>query len=282
MFERLIKELRKIRPLVVLLRAVRRLGRLWREVEQDWYSQRGRERALAIRQRVIDSYLDSASIHKLQIGSGTNPLPGWLNTDYEPVSDEVIYLDATEVFPFDDQSFDYVFSEHMIEHIHYKDGLFMLREGFRVLKPGGRLRVATPDVEKIISLLSPNKTDDQIRYLEWSTHEILGLYTPSKSKLQLHRPEWDLDPEHISRAFPDPVSSACFVINNFFHSYGHRFLYNELTLKSALRDAGFIDVKRHLPGESDDEHLHDIESHQRLIGDEMNHFETMVLEARRP
>jgi len=274
--------LRKYKPLIVLLRVLRRLGDLWHDVEQDWQHQRQREWALEVRQRVIDSYLSTEGARKLQIGSGTNPLSGWLNTDYEPISDEVMFLDATETFPFDDGIFDYVFSEHMIEHVPYKEGLFMIREAYRVLKPGGKLRIATPDVDKIVSLLSPDKTEHQLRYLEWSTQESLGLYSPEKSKLQIHRPEWDIDHEHISRAFPEPTSSAAFVVNNFFHSYGHQFLYNASTLQSAMNDVGFISVKRYLPGESDDEQLRGIENHQSLIGDEMNRFETMVLEARRP
>ena len=171
----------------------------------------------------------------------------------------------------------------MIEHISYKDGLFMLREAYRVLRPGGRIRLATPDVEKIVSLLSPEKSELVRRYLQLSAQENLGLYSPLKSRLQIRRPEWDLDHEHMVRAFPDSSrDSAGFVVNNFFHSYGHKFLYDAFTLRSALQDVGFAEVKRYPPGESEDEHLRGIEHHQRLIGDEMNRFETMVLEARRP
>jgi predicted SAM-dependent methyltransferase len=57
--------------------------------------------------------------------------------------------------------FDYVFSEHMIEHVSYAEGLLMLRECLRVLKPGGRIRIATPSLEVLLDLYKPSKTPIQ-------------------------------------------------------------------------------------------------------------------------
>ncbi|MGB6535784.1 MAG: hypothetical protein WBF58_07450 [Xanthobacteraceae bacterium] len=45
------------------------------------------------------------------------------NTDLEPRSDAAMALGATKPFPFEANSFDYVFSKHMIEHIGYAEGL---------------------------------------------------------------------------------------------------------------------------------------------------------------
>src|SRR5437867_9832604 len=92
----------------------------------------------------IRSYLSSHAVRKLQLGAGTNPLAGWLNTDGYPASFRVLSVDAREPLPFSDETFDYVFSEHHIEHMTFHEGRRMLRECFRVLKPGGRIRVATP------------------------------------------------------------------------------------------------------------------------------------------
>lgn len=46
-------------------------------------------------------------------------------------------------FPFDDNSFDVVFSKSVIEHLHKPDNF--LKEIRRVLKPGGRVIIMTPD-----------------------------------------------------------------------------------------------------------------------------------------
>ena len=158
-----------------------------------------------------------------------------------------------------------------------------LAEVFRVLKPGGRVRVSTPDAEKIVGLYAREKTDAQSRYLDWAARRSMGLYADEKSLLQQRKPEWDIPREHFDWFFPDPVrDGAGFVVNNFFRSYGHRFLYDERTLSGALRASGFVDMRRYEPGESDDDRLRNLESHGQVIGDEMNRFETMVVEAVKP
>jgi predicted SAM-dependent methyltransferase len=90
-------------------------------------------------------------------------LAGWLNTDVDPKGIGVYYLDAGKPFPIQDQSFDYIFNEHLIEHFTYRDGLRVLQECYRVLKPGGAIRIATPDMDKIIGLRSEEKSDLQNR-----------------------------------------------------------------------------------------------------------------------
>ena len=42
------------------------------------------DRLLMWRQQAIDDYMACHMIRKLQVGTGENPLPGWLNTDVEP------------------------------------------------------------------------------------------------------------------------------------------------------------------------------------------------------
>jgi len=208
------------------------------------------------RSSAIERYLASHSIRKLQVGAGGNTLAGWLNTDVYPSVSGVVYLDATKPFPLRDGTLDYIFGEHQIEHLTYDEGLFMLRECWRVLKHGGRIRIATPDLEAMIGLYTSNKSDLQQRYIKWMTDR----YMPQTC-----------------------VYHECFVLNNAFLNLGHRFIYDRATLQTALSKAGFVDVTYHEPGESGEGVFRGIEVHGRLIGDEdMNRFETMVLEAKRP
>jgi predicted SAM-dependent methyltransferase len=203
---------------------------------------------------VSKRYLADAQIKKLQIGAGPYALKGWLSTDISPVSKDTMYLDATKRFPFASETFDYVFSEHMIEHIPWRHGLGMLQECHRVLKPGGTLRIATPDLAVMLRLYS--QPDDMAkRYIAWITDNFLkGV----------------------------PVYRPVFAINCVFYGWGHRFLYDADTLELAMRLAGFASVERRTPGQSDDPHLVGIESHgTELDAREMAQFETMVLEARR-
>lgn len=57
---------------------------------------------------------------------------------------EVQYANIeTERFPFNDQMFDVVFSKSLIEHLFNPENF--MRECYRVLKPGGRIIIMTPD-----------------------------------------------------------------------------------------------------------------------------------------
>src|SRR5260221_172664 len=98
------------------------------------------------------SYLETHPIHKLQLGAGSNVLDGWFNTDMLPVPPTIFFLDCTKRFPFADATFHYVFSEHHLEHLSYREGLSMLRECCRVLRPDGKIRIATPDLEVLLGL----------------------------------------------------------------------------------------------------------------------------------
>ena len=225
--------------------------RTWRGLKRDvlvlsW---------LAKRNGQIAAYLKTPGPKKLQIGTSNNVLEGWLNTDIEPRHQTVTYLDTTRRLPFDDGAFDYILAEHMIEHIEHSAAEFMLRECFRVLKPGGRLRVATPDLGVLLALRSPEKTLDQERYIDWCSQR----FAPNAKECR-----------------------EVFVINNAVRAWGHCFLYDAETLLSALRASGFHDVKFYKPGISDDPNLRGLESHGKEIGDEgINQFETMVAECRK-
>ena len=105
----------------------------------------------------IADYLKANSVRKLQLGTSNNILTGWLNTDIVVNHGPIVYMDATKRFPFENNTFDYIVAEHMIEHVEYEAAQVMLRECFRVLKPGGRVRFATPDLRVLLALYSKRK-----------------------------------------------------------------------------------------------------------------------------
>jgi SAM-dependent methyltransferase len=222
---------------------------------------RGLRRKLLSDRRSISRYLDTHTVRRLQIGSGPNPFPGWLNTDLAPDTypdhrANIVYLDATRRFPFEDGTFDFVFSEHQIEHISETAAVNMVQECFRVLRPGGRIRIATPDLAAIVGLHTESISPPARHYLQFMA----------------------------ARFIPDATGSlACEVINHMFYAHGHRFIYDFETLSARLSQAGFVDIVRYVPGESDDPTLRQLEAHGRAIGDEgVNRYETMAVEGTRP
>jgi predicted SAM-dependent methyltransferase len=213
------------------------------------YRRLSRERAEAFAQ------YRSRSPRGLHIGAQAVHLKNWFNTDLDPRGGEMYYLDATQLFPFPDHSFDFVFSEHMIEHIPFAAGLEMLRECRRVLKPCGVVRTATPNLKNILAL-STNHNPDAQRYLQWAV-ETFSLP-------------------------PEPYPKAPMVINNFFRSWGHQFLYDPETLHAALAQAGFRDIVHQQAGVSSHAELRGLEHHGDTIGEWVNQFETMVFEGMAP
>jgi predicted SAM-dependent methyltransferase len=210
---------------------------------------------LVQRKSKIADYLSSHEVKKLHLGASNNILDGWLNTEIFCNHATLAYLDATTRFPFADNTFDYIMAEHMIEHVEYQGAQHMLRECLRVLKPGGRVRFATPDLEVLLALHSREKTDAQRYYINWI----------------------------ITRLMPEVGQCQnVFVINNAFHAWGHCFLYDRETLHHTLHTSGFRDIKFYKPGDSEDPVLQNLESHGKEIDSELiNQFETIVAEGRK-
>jgi len=215
--------------------------------------------------RDIAKYLETHQVRKLQLGCGPNVAPGWLNCDFQPSSRDVIYVDARKPLPLPDASFDYVLAEQMIEHIPYSDSHTLLAECFRVLKPGGRIRLITPDLDVLISLFARNPDSQAKRYTHWI---------------------WQVFHPDIEEA--DPV----FVLNLFSQAWGHKFLYNERTLGKALEKVGFTDLAGFRAYEIGNDGFRDVEGHKRIYKDaaedvraqvaEFEAYQSFAIEAVRP
>lgn len=73
----------------------------------------------------------------------------WTNIDFVSTGKGVIEHNLLLGIPFDDNSFDLVYHSHVLEHFSKEDGELFIADCFRVLKPGGVLRVVIPDLEII-------------------------------------------------------------------------------------------------------------------------------------
>jgi predicted SAM-dependent methyltransferase len=127
---------------------------------------------------------------KLHIGAFDVVYDGWLNTDVTPhmaiarvpglasvlrgagrLSDErwdahragvfrrLHYLDLTQPLPYPDAAFEAAFGSHVLEHLTPAEGEAMLRELHRVLRPGGIVRIAVPDLDAVIGAYDPADAD---------------------------------------------------------------------------------------------------------------------------
>ena len=85
----------------------------------------------------------------LNLGCGSRFHKDWINIDIQSQSEFVIAHDLKNGIPFGDHEFNMVYHSHVLEHIPKDEAIKFLKECVRVLKPGGVLRIAIPDLEKI-------------------------------------------------------------------------------------------------------------------------------------
>ncbi len=86
---------------------------------------------------------------KLNLGCGQRFHPDWENVDLSPARPIVHQHDLRKGVPYPDQTFDAVYHSHVLEHFPRRLAPMFIGECYRVLKPGGVMRVAVPDLEQI-------------------------------------------------------------------------------------------------------------------------------------
>lgn len=86
----------------------------------------------------------------LNVGCGYRYHTEWTNLDFIKTGPNVIAHNLKKGIPFGDGIFDAVYHAHLLEHFTKQDGEHLIKECFRVLKTGGIIRIAVPDLEKIV------------------------------------------------------------------------------------------------------------------------------------
>lgn len=97
----------------------------------------------------------------LHLGCGSKYLQGWCNLDYYPLVEGEEHR-GSSIQPdvwFDlkneelgNDSFDIIYSSHVIEHFTYNESLALLSKCFFALNPGGFFIVEMPDLENLCLL----------------------------------------------------------------------------------------------------------------------------------
>ena len=120
----------------------------------------------------------------------------------------------------------------MIEHLSRKDSVYFLNEAFRVLEPGGILRVAVPDLKLAVNFYV--QTQDADAFME---------------KILLA---------------PPPINTIKQKISLFFTGYRqHQWMYDEKSLSKLIKKAGFKKVFTCKEGETNILNPRNLNLHER-------------------
>src|SRR5215469_4978384 len=120
-------------------------------------------------------------------------------------------LDISEKLPFGDGCVDWVYAEHLIEHVTPPVAIRWLTEVRRILAPGGLLRITTPDLRKYAQ-----------SYVSGDS-----LFARERRRLR------------IMRLGPPMPERPAFMFNQLFYLYGYRWLYDLEEPRHVLGRAGF-------------------------------------------
>lgn len=146
---------------------------------------------------------------QLEIGSGPNKRKGWLTLDICSGADYV--WDLRNGLPFKNNTFQRVYSSHVLEHFSFKDLQLLLEEIHRVLKPGGEFLIAVPDVTIYINAYLGKRKADDLLY-----------YKPAV-----------------------PSDKPIDILNYIFYMDGHhRFMFDEVNLAYHCEAAGFVKCQK--------------------------------------
>ncbi len=114
---------------------------------------------------------DAPVLRRLNWGCGSNPPPGWINSDRRGGPGIDLPADIRDGLPLPSDGLDYIVSIHALQDLPYPDILPALGELRRVLKPRGVLRLGLPDLDRAIQAYARGDRDyflipdDEVRSL---------------------------------------------------------------------------------------------------------------------
>ena len=186
---------------------------------------------------------------RINVGCGATPTPGWLNFDnsltvrlaglplagivartgllpapqraffQEAVAGKIRWANVVERIPLSDGSVEVLYSSHMLEHLENRQARSFLREAFRVLAPGGNIRIAVPDLRRLINQYVASGDADA--FLDAT------LLAPPRLD------SWRRKLRYLLVGHRD-----------------HAWMYDEASLCGLLRQAGFVEPRGLPPGQT--------------------------------
>ena len=206
----------------------------------------------------------------LNLGCGVTFHPDWTNADLIPAAPDILRQDLEKTLCFAGDTFEGVYHSHVLEHLPKAAAESFLKECFRVLRPGGVLRVVVPDLEVIARLYLQyceeawRRESGAAECHEWMTLELLDQMTREYTGGEMLRfwrrkplPAADLVRARMGAEFLRAVSGAHgggeragrgrlgFWAALQFRRSGeiHRWMYDRASLRLLLERIGFVAVR---------------------------------------
>jgi SAM-dependent methyltransferase len=168
-----------------------------------------------------DFDINSQTPHYLNLGCGPQVIDGFVNIDFFTSPGISYGADIRYPLKISNNIFDGIICEHTFEHLSYVEASRLMHECYRILKPGGILRVIVPDLELFIRNYS---NQNKMWFAEWE-------------KLMFSE---SIDFQRVNRRLSSKLEAISFVTQE----YGHVSCWDFETLEFYLTNAGFSEVKK--------------------------------------
>ncbi len=136
-------------------------------------------------------------------------------------AEHIRYCDVTRGLPFQEGEAAVVYASHVLEHLTRRHAQNFVREAYRVLAPGGVLRLVVPDLERLARL-----------YLEHKANRAANGITADEFMEQLRT-----SPDYSDAALPLKIYRA------YLDTLSHKWMYDAASLTQLMGDAGFSQLK---------------------------------------
>lgn len=215
--------------------------------------------------------INNKNFPKLNIGCGLNAPKDWVNLDASwnawlaksPLllkllkltnllpkklleidwPTNVIIHDARKPLPFKNNSFEAVYSSHLLEHLYLNEAEKFLKECFRILCPGGIIRIVVPDFKYILEEYR-NGLNQKKPFRDLADNISRKIFI------------WEQKPygKNIMRKIYDSMKD--------FHS--HKWMYDASSLINHLEKAGFVNAKEMKANQSKIKGIENVEKADRI------------------
>jgi len=133
----------------------------------------------------------------------------------------------------------------------------MLRESYRILAEGGKIRIVTPNLTKFVQLLDSKPDAAAQQFIEAKFRE---------------------------GGVPLNAVPGIYILNREMREWGHQFLYDPQTLRKSLELVGFKKVTQYEVTQETDPIFREVEirsRYERPVIQLINNWEAMAFEAVR-
>lgn len=137
--------------------------------------------------------------------------------------------DLRQPLPLPDNSVDFIFNEHFLDHLTVEEGQKSIKDFMRVLKPNGVMRIAMPDLANTVKAYYDENWKENSR-------------------------------EYFQKFGLTFIQTRAELINIGFRWWGHKWLYDFEELYRRLREAGCVNIKRGNLRESEHQELRNLET----------------------